>query len=339
MNENTQLQRIEQPSTMALDAVGRKAAIDDLLNKVALVQEVMAKVMHEGEHYGKIPGCGDKPALLKAGAEKLGMTFRIRPTFQINERDLGRGHREYSIVCTLSDGTQGVGSCSTMESKYRYRGGERTCPKCGKATIIKGKKEYGGGFLCFEKKGGCGAKFNDDDAAITGQQIGKVEHDNPADFYNTCLKMGKKRAHVDAIITATACSDIFTQDVEEFVDQVPKPVTAEPEHRQVEERPRTSAPPEPVTDGGEINAVVTVEMVTERQGTTSKGKPWKAWFCLLNDGSDTKLEAGTFSATIGQTAQSLSVSGDKAQAILKTGKKPGTWEIISLTPELPEVMP
>jgi hypothetical protein len=34
------------------------------------------------------------------------------------------------------------------------------CPKCGKTgTIIKGREEYGGGFLCFAKKGGCGAKF------------------------------------------------------------------------------------------------------------------------------------------------------------------------------------
>ena len=44
----------------------------------------------------------------------------------------------------------------------------------------------------------------------------RVEHDNPADYYNTILKMAKKRAYVDAIITATACSDIFTQDLEEM---------------------------------------------------------------------------------------------------------------------------
>ena len=217
MNENQQLQRIEPPQAMALDAVGRKAAIDDLLNKVALVQEVMTKVMHDGEHFGKIPGCGDKPALLKAGAEKLGMTFRLQPRFDVSERDLGNSHREYSVTCTLSDGTQGVGSCNTMESKYRYRTAERRCPKCGKAAIIQGKSEFGGGWLCWAKKQGCGAKFAADDFSITSQNAGKVEHDNPADYFNTCLKMGKKRAHVDAIITATACSDIFTQDVEEMV--------------------------------------------------------------------------------------------------------------------------
>jgi hypothetical protein len=34
------------------------------------------------------------------------------------------------------------------------------CPVCGVVgAIIKGKPEYGGGWLCFQKKGGCGAKF------------------------------------------------------------------------------------------------------------------------------------------------------------------------------------
>lgn len=45
--------------------------------------------------------------------------------------------------------------------------------------------------------------------------MGRVEHDNPADYYNTCLKMGKKRAFVDALLTCTAASDIFTQDIED----------------------------------------------------------------------------------------------------------------------------
>jgi hypothetical protein len=113
---------------------------------------------------------------------------------------------------------EGVGSCSTLETKFRYRKAEQTCPKCGKPTIIKGKKEYGGGWLCYQKKGGCGAKFVDGDKDIENQNMGRIEHDNPADYYNTVLKMAKKRAQVDAILTATAASDIFTQDVEEMVD-------------------------------------------------------------------------------------------------------------------------
>lgn len=320
------LQVIEQPP-MALDAVGRKAAIDELVNKIALVQEVMKTVMHEGEHFGVIPGCGTKPALLKAGAEKLGMTFRFRPSFEINERDLGRAHREYSIVCTLSDGTQGVGSCSTMESKYRYRQGERKCPECGKATIITGKKEYGGGFLCFQKKGGCGAKFADNDERILEQQVCKVEHDNPADFYNTCLKMGKKRAHVDAIITATACSDIFTQDVEEIVqDAAPPPAPTTPASEPKKETPKPKAT---TTEAEQLIPLCTVSLVTQRDGTKANGQPWHAFFCKLNDGIG-ELEAGTFSATTGALAIELQNTGENAKAVIKAGKKAGTFELVSL---------
>lgn len=175
MSDQSQaLQRIEVHQT--LDAVQRKLAIDELLNKVALVMETMDKVMQDGTHYGKVPGCGDKKILFKAGAEKLGLTFKLKPTFVVDEKDLGGHHREYSVVCTLTDGTQGVGTCSTLETKYRYR------------------KVYENG------------------------QSKKVEHDNPADNWNTCLKMGKKRAHVDAIITATASSDILTQDMEEVIE-------------------------------------------------------------------------------------------------------------------------
>jgi hypothetical protein len=111
---------------------------------------------------------------------------------------------------------EGVGSCSTMETKYRYRKAEQKCPGCGKDTIIKGKKEYGGGWLCWGKKGGCGAKFKDGDPKIENQDMGRIEFDNPADYYNTVLKIAKKRAHVDATLTATAASDIFTQDLEDM---------------------------------------------------------------------------------------------------------------------------
>ena len=50
--------------------------------------------------------------------------------------------------------------------KGRSGGGEASalpaCPGCKKqGAIIKGKAEYGGGYVCFGKKGGCGAKFTD----------------------------------------------------------------------------------------------------------------------------------------------------------------------------------
>lgn len=201
---------------------------ETIQRQVNIIQEIMHQVMKNGEHYGVIPGCGNKPTLFKPGAEKLGVTFRFSPSYKIEKTDLGGGHREYEVVCTMThipSGLvvgQGVGSCSTMEGKYRFRQAAAKCPECSKSeTIIKGKKEYGGGWVCFKKKGGCGAKFNDGDERIENQDMGRIEHDNPADYYNTVLKMSKKRAQVDAILTCTAASDIYTQDIEDMPEVIP----------------------------------------------------------------------------------------------------------------------
>lgn len=192
--------------------------IEQVKERADLIQELLKSVMIDGEHYGKIPGVS-KNILFKAGAEKIGMVFRINPTYEVKQINYDNFHREIQVTCTLThvNGVfvgQGLGSCSTLESKYRYRNEQRVCPACGVAAIIPGKKEFGGGWLCWKKKDGCGAKFDDNDDTITGQQVGKVENPDIADLWNTVLKMAKKRAHVDAIITATGASDIFTQDLE-----------------------------------------------------------------------------------------------------------------------------
>ena len=198
-------------------------SVQQVLGQVALVQQVMGAAMKDGEHYGRIPGCGDKPTLLKPGAEKLCLTFRLAPKYEVDERALERGHREYRIMVSLESipsGTflgQGVGSCSTMEAKYRFRQGnaEPTDNPVPRAywdlrgeNPAKAQELIGGKGFTVKKVDGKGWMI-----AKGGE---KVEHDNPADNYNTVLKMAKKRALVDAVLTATAASDIFTQDLEDI---------------------------------------------------------------------------------------------------------------------------
>lgn len=189
------------------------------------IENLMVKVMKKDEHYGLIPGCSKKNVLLKPGAEKICYHFGLAPTYDIKKTELAGGHREYEIICTLThrptgkEVGQGIGSCSTMESKWRFRKAGRKCPNCGaEGAIIKGKEEFGGGWICWKTNGGCSAKFKSNDELIVSQQIGRVEHDNPADYYNTCLKMGKKRAFLDATLCATAASDLFNQDIEDMVE-------------------------------------------------------------------------------------------------------------------------
>ena len=215
-------------------AVAGALTVEAVVSRVAMVQQIMKTVMKEDVHYGVIPGC-NKPSLLKPGAETLGMAFQLRPEYEIEVTNLPNNHKEYVIKCSLysiETGNlvgSGVGSCSTMEAKYRYRQETRKCPECGVEAIIKGKESYGGGWLCWKKKEGCGAKFKDGDKTIEGQVVGRIENPDLADINNTVLKMGKKRAHIDATLTATAASDIFTQDIEDLPAHMinRKPVNAE----------------------------------------------------------------------------------------------------------------
>lgn len=229
--------------------------------QVNLIQEVMKGVMKENEHYGKIPGCGDKPSLLKPGAEKLMFTFRLVADPDVEVHDIYhptvQGHREYRVKVRISSlsGTYmggGVGSCSTMESKYRYRGGEKI------PTGNPVPKEYwnlkNAGKMDDAKQliGGDGYGVGKENGQWVICEIGeKMEHDNPADFYNTCEKMAKKRALVDATLTVTAASDIFTQDIEELVDNgvmKPKPEPAKPPVQAPQKKADTPADTNKISD-------------------------------------------------------------------------------------------
>ncbi|MBE7156901.1 MAG: hypothetical protein INR62_00440 [Rhodospirillales bacterium] len=197
--------------------------VQQVLTHVALIQQIMSAAMKEGEHFGRIPGCGDKPTLLKPGAEKLCLLFRLAPAYDVEERQHERGHREYRVTTTLTSIVsgvligQGVGSCTTLENKYRFRAGaaevtDRPVPRVYWETRqddpAKAQELLGGKGFTVKKVDGQGWMV-----AKGGE---KVETDNPADHYNTVLKMAKKRALVDAVLTTTAASDIFTQDLDEL---------------------------------------------------------------------------------------------------------------------------
>ncbi len=157
----------------ALAVIDEPVSVPAIKTQMEQIQKIMKGVLVEGEHYGKIPGCGKKLTLFKSGAEKLCFAFNLRHEFHVSVIDeLDSDHQSVRVTCKIfNKGTglevgQGVGAATTKETKWRYR---------------KDSTE-----------------------------------NNPADYYNTVLKMAKKRAMVDATITATACSDIFTQDIEDL---------------------------------------------------------------------------------------------------------------------------
>lgn len=207
MGELQVIEAVEQPMNLA-----------QVKARVNLVQEVMRHVMKSGTHYGTIPGCGEKPALFKAGAETLAMTFRLCPEYDVQIKDLDGGHREVQVCCRIlaANGSflgQGVGSCSSMESKFRYR------KSAAAFTVLEEEipKDYKEKKADYRKRG-FGCQKVEGEWKWVHFEAGESEHienPDPADTFNTVLKMAKKRAFVDATLTVTGASDIFTQDIEE----------------------------------------------------------------------------------------------------------------------------
>src|ERR1043165_2838564 len=191
-------------------------AIEARKEREAIVKEIL----REGHDFGTVPGCGDKPALLKPGAEKIADALNLYPDYEELDKVQDFTNRVwfYRYRCRLKQrGSEivmstGIGSCNSEAAKYKYRDAQRTCPNCGKPTIIKGREEYGGGWLCFAKKGGCGAKFIDKDPAIVNQQLGQIENPDIASLVNTVDKMAQKSAFVAACLNL-GFSEQFTQDI------------------------------------------------------------------------------------------------------------------------------
>jgi hypothetical protein len=212
MNEVT-----TQNSNLAVqESVESRIAV--LKQNIDIVKRMMAEVLKENEHYGIIPGT-QRPTLLKPGAEKLLFVFRLGARYNTVTIDRGDGHREYNSDCIIyeisSEKVLGSasGSCSTLESKYRYRNIadfevlDEEIPKDAKEK----KKEY--------RSQGLGMKQVDGVWRwVRYRDSQRTENPDIADVYNTALKMSQKRALIATTLNVLAVSDMFTQDTEDFLD-------------------------------------------------------------------------------------------------------------------------
>lgn len=180
---------------------------EDLLNRVQRIREVQAKVMKDGVDYGTIQGCGDKPTLLKPGAETLLLAFEMAAVpDQLTIQDLGNEdevrYRVVSPIVHVPSGRvcgHGVGECSSLEEKYKWR--KAVCQEeFGETDPDRRRVKWA--------KGREGA-----------YQVSQVRT-HKADVANTVLKMAKKRSLVDGALTVTAASRIFTQDIEDLPEEL-----------------------------------------------------------------------------------------------------------------------
>ena len=168
--------------------------VTETLNKVTSMQAAIKGALKGGHDFDTIPGTG-KPTLLKPGAEKILMMFGLTSEYEIVDSNVNyeKGIFAYTIRCTLSKNgikiTEGLGSCSSYEKKYRYRWVTANEVPNGVDINTLKQNKYG--------------KYH-------------IENDEIQDLANTILKMAKKRAQVDAVLTVASLSEVFTQDVEDM---------------------------------------------------------------------------------------------------------------------------
>lgn len=178
-------------------------AVSETLTKVKTLQSTLKNILVDTHDYGKIPGCGDKPTLLKPGAEKILMALGITSSYELIEHTEcfdGKGFFAYTVKCILLKNgakiTEGLGHANSKEKKWALEFVyEKDLPDGADKDLLRKKK--------YETK--------------TGGTYFKYEIDADANSKaNTILKMAKKRAQIDAVLTVASLSEIFTQDFDDL---------------------------------------------------------------------------------------------------------------------------
>jgi hypothetical protein len=168
-----ELQKVQSTQSMSIIDNVNLQQVSATMQKIAQFQAVVQKTLKKDHDYGVIPGTGNKPTLLKPGAEKILMLMGLTSEYEVIEKvqDYDRGFFAFTVKCTLSKGdvkvTEGVGHANTREKRY-----------------------------------------------VSGRQ------QDAYTLANTVLKMAKKRAQVDAVLTVASLSEIFTQDLEDYAEDM-----------------------------------------------------------------------------------------------------------------------
>jgi len=149
----------------------------DLIEHHKEITNLIGKALKKGQDYGVIPGSGTKPTLLKPGAERIAIAFGVAPLYSIIETEVdhhrevewkkrkkkwrnahqgdrhfdwvettgtARGIYRYVVRCDLQHQVtnkvigSGIGTCSSMESKYidRPRDTENTIAKMAQKRAL-----------------------------------------------------------------------------------------------------------------------------------------------------------------------------------------------------------
>ena len=183
-----------------------------------LIKEITGRKMIDGLHFGSaVPTGGyggngqQRKTLLKPGAELMLMYFQYVPEYKTTKEHFG-DDVDVSVEVTLKDASgkvvgAGEGFASTLDDRYKWRGAygkdEYDNTPENQRRVIRNKDK--------------------------GTNVFQVRQ-NPRNVLNTVIKIARKRALVDAVLTTFALSGYFTQDLEDEGDlpSVPRETMAPP---------------------------------------------------------------------------------------------------------------
>lgn len=123
----------------------------------------------------RVPLVGATDMQRLGGAISYAFRYGVGALLALELEDDDDGNKASGVgVRTLPEGQSGRPQpprATTQRNAVPTPSGTRlpgSCPHCGAVgAIIQGKPEYGGGWLCYKKKGGCGAKYEVDPRSPT----------------------------------------------------------------------------------------------------------------------------------------------------------------------------
>lgn len=222
MNEETTLQIQEQYELPQLTAAHVQ------LRQTAII-ELLAKVMKRGDDYGRT--FGKRDSLYKAGSEKILSMFQlaVEPVVEeLTERSGRWDEFRVRVYVALKEkggriAGKGLGEASSWEEKYMWRAAVNT-------------EEFS--YMESLNPELVRTKFGNDYKTKKPYQIKQVRVPT-ADIANTVIKMAKKRAQIDATLTATAASAIFTQDFDDLPEELAQALAEAEDMNQEPKQERT----------------------------------------------------------------------------------------------------
>lgn len=204
---------------------------------------------------------GNKPSLLKPGAEKLRLVFGLQVEFTRTGEtlDLEKDFYDVNYSCSIKDKAGNIiGQCEGSAGTYEDKYARRYVPVSKDKEPSKEEKE-----VLKAKKLGKNQQING-----VWYWCAKEANEGKLSLKNTIQKIAQKRAYVGAILIATGGSEFFTQDIEDLAGTV---IDASPE-TPTGSTATTTTPSTPASTGNTANPA---NKISDKQKAMIQSQPAK----------------------------------------------------------------